>query len=133
MTMKQLSWRFFAALATILAIAAILPAQEQKEDEGEIIGKVWELSVRKRDGAIEKRRISATPDGKVRGRNAQEIGTWTQDGIDVTMRLRYGRDDPWNGVYKLTQVRKDPPSWKGVVRYPNGRELAIPEVKLLQD
>jgi hypothetical protein len=133
MMMKYLGLRLVAALVTVLAIAAVLPAQDQKEDEGEIIGKVWELSVRKRDGAIEKRRISATPDGKVRGRNAQEVGTWTQEGIDVTMRLRYGRDDPWNGVYKLTQVRKDPPSWKGVVRYPNGRELAIPEVLLLKD
>jgi hypothetical protein len=117
---------FLAALTTNSFVAA--------EDEDEIVGRVWEMAAKRRDGAIEKRKVVATPDGKLRGRNAQEIGTWEQDGIEVTMKLRYPREDAWNGVYNLVQVGKDPPSWKGTFyRNPNAKGIPIPEVKLLRD
>jgi hypothetical protein len=49
------------------------------------------------------------------------------------MTIRYSRPDPWNGTYKLVQVEKNPPSWKGRFhRNPNGPGIPV-EVRLVQD
>jgi hypothetical protein len=121
-------------MRNVLRLAAVLvgglvlaPAGADDKKKDEVVGAIWEVDF---TGDKESIKLQCTTDGKVFGPKGKEIGTWKQNGAVAVIKLTDGGKR--NGDYEITQLKKDPPSYRGKYTNEKGKELGI-TVKLVKD
>jgi hypothetical protein len=97
-----------------------------KNDEGQLLGIVWELDVLKPDGSVFTTTRFLAADGKLY-HDSREVGTYAEQGNRVRMDILRNVGDRALGVAELLRTSNKPPTYHG--RFTN-KQGENPKVRL---
>ncbi len=113
---------FLLITVVVAGLASVVPVRGD-----EVVGAVWKIDFKDDKSSI---KLQCLKNGKVFGLGGKKIGDWKGNGPQSVIDITDGGKR--NGIYTITKMKKDPPTYRGIYKSSKGEDTLI-SVTLVKD